>query len=134
MNILFPVFAMLALTMAVAVRMVVVRFSAVKQGKSDPAYYKLYQGDEYPAARVVARHFSNLLETPPLFYVACIIAFITGQTGLLVLALAWGYVALRVVHTLIHLGSNVVIWRFRIFVLSLLILTLMLVVLFLGLL
>ena len=134
MNILFPVFAMLALTVAVAVRLAVVRFGAVRRRAVDPAYYVLYQGEEPPEARVISRHFSNLLETPPLFYVACIIAFITGQTGVLVLSLAWLYVALRVVHTLIHLGPNVVIWRFRVFVLSVLVLALMLTVLFLGLL
>lgn len=132
MNILHPVFAMLALTLAVAIRMGLARFNAVRRGEVDGRYYEVYQGQEPAHLRVLSRHFTNLLETPPLFYVACLMAYVTGQDGALALSLAWAYVALRVVHTLIHLGPNVVIIRFRVFGLSLLVLTALLVVVFVG--
>lgn len=132
MNVLYPVFAMLALTLLVAIRLGYARYTAVSRKEIDGRYYVAYLGEEPEHLRVISRHFSNLLETPPLFYVACLIAFITGQQGLPVIALAWAYVGLRLVHTVIHLGSNVVLLRFRVFVLSLLVLTALLVVLFLG--
>ena len=132
MNILYPVFAMLALTLAVLIRMGLARYRAVSRREVDGRYYELYQGEEHPRLRVISRHYSNLLETPPLFYIACIIAFITGQQGDLVIGLAWAYVALRLLHTYIHLSGNVVINRFRVFVLSVLVLAALLVVLFVG--
>jgi hypothetical protein len=132
MNVLYPVFALLALTLAVAIRMGYARYTAVSKKEVDGRYYVAYQGNEPERLRVIGRHFSNLLEVPPLFYIACIIAFVTGQQGVLVISLAWAYVALRVVHTCIHLGPNIVMLRFQVFVLSVLVLAALLVVLFLG--
>ena len=132
MKILYPVFAMLALTLAVLIRMGLARYGAVRRREVDGRYYELYQGEELPRLRVLSRHYSNLLETPPLFYIACIIAFITGQQGLPVIVLAWAYVALRYLHTYVHLGGNVVINRFRVFVLSIVVLVVLLVTLFVG--
>lgn len=132
MNILYPVFAMLALTMIVLIRMGLARYHAVRRREVDGRYYELYQGEEPPRLRLLSRHYSNLLETPPLFYITCLIAFVTGQQGALVIGLAWAYVALRFVHTYIHLSGNVVINRFRVFVLSVFVLAAMLVVLFIG--
>ena len=132
MNVLYPVFALLALTLVVAARMGYARYRAVNRKEVDGRYYVAYQGEEPERLRVISRHFSNLLETPPLFYIACIIAFVTGQQGVVVMSLAWAYVGLRLVHSFIHLGPNIVIIRFQVFVLSILVLAALLVVLFLG--
>jgi hypothetical protein len=59
---------------------------------------------------------------PVLFYVVGILILQTGQTGILTLSLAWAYVALRYLHSYIHLSSNKVIHRFRVYVLSCLVL------------
>lgn len=132
MNVLFPVFAMLAITLGVAVRLGVARYGAVSRREVDGRFYEAYQGEEPRSLRVLSRHFSNLLETPPLFYVACIIAYVTGQQGALIVGLAWAYVALRAVHSFVHLGPNIVILRFQVFVLSMAVLTAMLALLFVG--
>ena len=42
----------------------------------------------------------------------------TGQTSVLTLSLAWAYVGLRYIHSYIHLGSNKLMHRFRVFALS----------------
>jgi len=57
--------------------------------------------------------------------VVCITAFITGQDSSLLLGLAWAYVGLRFVHSYVHLTSNVVLLRFRLFATSLLVLGVM---------
>ena len=49
-----------------------------------------------------------------------------------IVALAWAYVALRVLHTFIQLGNNVVALRLKVFVLSIIVLTAMLVTLLVG--
>ena len=132
MNILYPVFAMFALTMVVGARMGYARYIAVAKKKVDPKYYEVYVGEEPAELRKISRHYVNLLEAPTLFYAVCIIAHVTGQTGTLPVALAWVFVALRLLHSYIHLGSNVVLNRFRVFVLSVAVLAVLMVVVFLG--
>ena len=60
----------------------------------------------------------NLLELPLLFYVAMLLAQITATGSPLLVGLAWAYVALRVVHSLIHITYNDVLHRFLAFAAS----------------
>ncbi len=124
MNVLFPALAMIGLTLFAFVRLGYLRFNAVKQGEIDPRFFSLYRGYEEPEKLALySRHVVNLFETPVLFYVICIIAYVSGQSGgMTVVALAWAYFALRMMHSYVHLTSNVVIVRFRIFTISMLIL------------
>lgn len=119
MTILWPAFAMFALTMVVVFRLGTLRWRAVRQRQVDPRFYKIYRGDGEPEeVAVVSRHLVNLYEAPTLFYVATVIAFAAGHSGTLLVALGWTYVGLRLVHSFIHLGSNEVLWRFRVFALG----------------
>jgi len=70
-------------------------------------------------------HFRNLFEVPVLFYALCGYLAITRLTTLLLLACAWGYVALRTAHTFVHLTSNKVIRRFQLFLASTIVLYVM---------
>jgi hypothetical protein len=72
-----------------------------------------------------ADHFRNLFEVPVLFYALCAFLAITRLTTLLLLACAWGYVALRGLHTYIHLTNNKVVRRFQVFVASTIVLYVM---------
>lgn len=121
MNILYPVFAMMALTIFCIVRLGLLRYVAVRRGEVDPRFFSLYRGYEEPEKLATySRHVVNLFEAPMLFYVIILIAFVTGQTGNWLLGLAWTYVVLRLFHSYVHLTSNVVLTRFRIFVSSIL--------------
>lgn len=63
--------------------------------------------ERYPdSARLAAANFSNQFETPVLFFALTLIAIHVGATGYVMAALAWAYVATRVVHTLVHTGTN----------------------------
>lgn len=73
---------------------------------------------EPQAIRIVSRHLVNQFEMPMLFYLGAIIAYVTGQANPLLLGLAWLYVALRYLHSFVHLGKNVVYIRFRLFAAS----------------
>lgn len=73
--------------------------------------------DAWPErVKAFGNNMSNQFETPILFYVLCGTATYVGATGWGMVALAWGYVATRVVHTFIHIGKNNVLIRFRVFV------------------
>jgi hypothetical protein len=64
------------------------------------------------------RVFMNLLEVPVLFYVACIVAFVTHLQDHTLLTLAWVFVGLRLVHSLIYLSYNKVFHRLIAFALG----------------
>lgn len=121
MQILYPSFVMMALTMFCMVRLGLLRWAAVSRGEVDPRFFSLFRGYEEPEKLAAySRHVVNLFEAPLLFYVIILTAFVTGQSGNWLLGLAWTYVALRFFHSYVHLTSNIVLIRFRIFVVSML--------------
>ena len=119
MTILYPAFLLMGLTLVLTMRLGLMRYRAVQKGTVDPRYFVLYRGyDEPEKLAVNSRHIVNLFEAPVLYYAISIIAFVTNQGGTLLLALLWAYVALRIMHSYVHLTSNKVIVRFRVFALS----------------
>lgn len=67
----------------------------------------------YPLrARLLANSFDNQFQLPVLFYVAALLALHLGIMGWVDVALAWAFVALRIVHTVIHTTTNHVHRRF----------------------
>lgn len=116
-QILYPVFAMFALVSGVLARLGYLRFTAVGRGQMDPRFYQTYRGGEEPELlRVTTRHFINLFEVPVLFYVGVVLTYITHQSSPWMIGVAWLYVALRYLHSYVHLGSNDVLLRFRVYI------------------
>jgi len=71
-----------------------------------------------PEVRWKADNYNHLMEQPTLFYaVALTLALLDAGAGLNA-ALAWLYVALRVVHSLVQATVNVILLRFAIFMLA----------------
>ncbi len=125
-QILYPVFAMFYLVAFVLVRMARMRFGAVQRREMDPRFYRTYdEGQEPPHMRVVTRHFINLFEMPLLFYVVAIMTYVTDQVTYWMVGCGWAYVAVRYLHSWVHLGSNDVLTRFRVYGLSGLVLLVM---------
>lgn len=111
-SILFPVFALAALTFFVALWMARLRFKAVRQGDLNRHYYKLNRGGEPPEYLLkVSRNFENLLEIPVLFYVAALMIYVTNRVDFTHLTMAWLYVGTRYIHTVIHTTYNNVLHR-----------------------
>jgi hypothetical protein len=107
-----PVFALAAWTIAVLLRMAFVRIGGATRGVVTTGDFSLGESAAIPPAILLPnRAYMNLLELPLLFYVVCVMAYVTATATPLVVALAWLYVALRVVHTLIHLLYNNVLHR-----------------------
>lgn len=124
MNILYPMMTLFGLTLLLTFRLGMMRFAAVRRGDVKPGFYALYRdGEEPEKLAALSRHIVNLYEAPVLFYLVSVVAFISGLDGMLILGLAWGYVALRLAHSYIHLTSNRLILRFRFFALSMFTLT-----------
>jgi len=114
-SMLFPVFALVAWTFIVLGRMALKRISRVHR----PEDFRFGESDRVSeAARLANRNFMNLLELPVLFYVACVLLFAGRLAPPPALGLAWLYVALRIGHSLVHMGHNNVMHRLVLFVAS----------------
>jgi hypothetical protein len=119
MAILWPAFALFALTMFAVLRLARMRFAAARAGRVDPRYYKVFRGEgEPPELAAATRNVINLYEMPTLFYAGTAIAFAAGESSAPLVALGWAYVALRYLHSAIHVTTNKVLWRFRAFAAS----------------
>ncbi|HEY0148703.1 MAG TPA: MAPEG family protein [Allosphingosinicella sp.] len=62
-----------------------------------------------------AHNYNHLMEQPTLFYAIALTLALLGDGDGINLYLAWGYVALRVAHSLVHAITNVVRTRFLLF-------------------
>lgn len=69
-------------------------------------------------ARFAAENYNHQFEAPVLFYVICLGAMVAGLASEAALMLAWAYVGLRVLHSIIHITYNRVLHRFSVFVIS----------------
>lgn len=114
--ILWPVFALAAWTGCVLVLVGARRVTAGRQGLVHPREYALGESARVPDhVRLPNRNYMNLLELPVLFYLACVLAQVTGLASPTLVVLAWAYVGLRVAHSLVHLTCNHVMHRFAAF-------------------
>lgn len=117
--ILYPLFAMVLITLFVSVRLIMLRYRAVMQDGLKVRYFKHNEGDKPPEyLQRTTDHYDNLFQQPMLFYVVSILIYITSQTDLLLITLGWSYIATRLLHGYIHIKYNKLIWRRNAFFLS----------------
>lgn len=122
--ILLPCMALVGWTLCVLLIMPYRRIRAALRRQVTADDFKFGESANVPpAVRIPNRNFMNLLEVPVLFYVVGLIAYVTQHVDATAVALAWLYVALRVLHSLIHLSYNHVIHRLAVFAASNLVLT-----------
>ena len=65
-----------------------------------------------------ADNYNNLMEQPTLFYAVVITLALLGEGNAVNVALAWSYVALRVVHSFVQALTNTIIVRFSLFMIA----------------
>jgi len=107
-----PMGALAFLTFAVLLLIPIRRFRAGAAGQIVRDDFKFGESAQVPGhVSIPNRNYMNLLELPMLFYVGGLMFFVTGKVDAIVLGVAWLYVALRLVHSAIHLTYNNVMHR-----------------------
>ncbi|MEN0037747.1 MAG: MAPEG family protein [Cellvibrio sp.] len=115
---LYPMFVMVILTLLVAINLFRVRYKAIKAGEVRLSQFRLNTGVIPDKITQAANNYSNLFEIPMLFYIACATAIALGIQTPIMVFVAWVFVVARVIHSLIHLTSNNVIFRLYAYVLG----------------
>ena len=118
-SIFYPVVALAAWTLMVQLAIAFTRFRSGFRRQTRPDDFKYGESPAVPPDVCLPnRNYMNLLEAPVLFYVACIVLFVTAGVSHLAIVLGWLYVALRIIHSMIHLTYNNVIHRLVAFAFS----------------
>jgi hypothetical protein len=127
MDILEPAVVLMAWTMVMLVWMYATRLPAMSMAKLDPN--KLGSDPTQtldsllpPSVQWKAHNYNHLHEAPTVFYAVAIVLAIIGQGDGLNAKLAWAYVGLRIVHSLVQAIGNKVTVRFLVFIVSQLVL------------
>jgi hypothetical protein len=117
---LAPLVALVAWTLVIMAWMAVTRLPAMKRAGID--VFKLVGGRGQNLEGVIpdqvqwkSHNYSHLLEQPTIFYAIVLTLAMMGMDQPINVYLAWGYVGLRMLHSLIQCTSNIVRFRFPLF-------------------
>jgi hypothetical protein len=121
--ILAPVVALVAWTLVVMLWMVVTRMPAMK--KAGISLNGLVGGRGANLDGVIpdevqwkSHNYAHLMEQPTLFYAIALTVALMGMGHGINYWLAWGYVGLRVIHSIVQATVNIVMYRFALFFLA----------------
>src|SRR4051794_4429565 len=119
--VLGPVVALVAWSLIMMAWMYAVRFPAMaRKGISLKGRVGSKGGDldgvVEPNVQWKAHNYNHLMEQPTLFYAIALTLALLDFGGGFNLWLAWAYVAFRVAHSLVQATTNVVRWRFLLFI------------------
>lgn len=121
---LAPVVALVAWTLVVMAWMAVTRFAAFRKmgitlNTIPPGSRGVnLEGKAPDTVQWKSHNYTHLLEQPTIFYAIVLTLALMGMNQPINQYLAWGYVILRVVHSLIQCTVNTVRYRFLIFALA----------------
>ena len=117
--ILWPLVAQVILVILLFIRLGQVKDRARATGAIDLEVIAL-DNDAWPDyCRQVANNIRNQFQVPVLFFALVLALYAHGSADIYALVFAWIFVATRVLHSYIHIGSNFVPSRTRAFKLSL---------------
>lgn len=127
-TILMPVLVLIAWTLVMWLWMYATRIPAMQKAGINAA--KLREKSEMDvlprSVRQVADNHNHLHEQPMLFYALAFYIHLTGSTGDAVfIGLAWGYVTLRIAHSLYQALVNFIPVRFALYTLATIVLIIM---------
>ena len=122
--ILGPAAVLVLWSLVVLMWLVITRFPAFAKagvgvgGTPRGARYADVEDRMPPKVNWVSHNYTHLMEQPTLFYAAVAVLAIAGDSSTVSVSAAWGYVALRILHSLWQGLVNIVKVRIVLFTLS----------------
>ena len=107
-----PLLAMVALTLLVWIRLYAVRLPEMRRSRIDPQQLAGSADKHLLKDTRASDNFINLFEVPVLFYALVLATVSAGVQDPVLVGLAWAFVGLRGLHSLIQCSYNRVVHRF----------------------
>jgi len=123
--ILAPVVALVLWSFVMWAWLYATRIPALRAAKAplDPSLTAAQLAERVPPqVRWKADNYNHLMEQPTIFYATALALAVAGAGDGLNAWLAWAYVAVRVVHSLVQATVNIIMLRFSIFMVGSLVL------------
>ncbi len=120
-EILQPVVVLMAWTMVMWAWMYATRIPAMSKADIKPDDVRKTKGldDALPdEVQWKAHNYNHLHEQPTVFYAVCLLLAMVGWGDGMNALLAWIYVGLRIIHSVVQVTANKVLVRFVLFALS----------------
>ncbi|CAD5275787.1 conserved membrane hypothetical protein [Alteromonas sp. 38] len=125
-HIFWPVLAQVFLTLVLFIILGARKAKVVKAGKVNRQQAAL-DNRVWPEEVVkVSNNIANQFEVPILFYVLCVVLYSINAAGIVAVVLAYMFVVSRYAHAWVHVGSNYVPMRLRLFMVGCVVLLAML--------
>jgi len=124
MSTLTPILALIVWTFVLWIWMYATRIPAMRAAGIDPARMKRKEELDVLPTKVkqIADNYNHLHEQPTIFYALALYSHVAGTADAVNVALAWSYVGIRIVHSLIQCTSNFIPLRFMVFMIGSLVL------------
>ncbi len=112
---LTPAFILILWTFTIFLIMAYGRFKYTKNPQKDAAHTKDLRGLLPAWVERTSDNYNHLFEQPVAFYTITICIAIINNFDALIVQLAWAFVILRIIHSLVQLTFNMVLVRFLLF-------------------
>lgn len=118
--ILLPMITQVFLTFAVWVYMYVLRLGEIRRKAIDPQDLqdRARAHELLTVSANASNNLKNLFELPVLFYAAVLLSLALMIQDVMLVRLAWGFVILRIVHSVVQCTYNRVMHRFVAYAIS----------------
>lgn len=113
-----PVVTLVAWSIVMLFWLAIARAPYVRGRLPDGARGADVERDHPGKANWPAHNYQHLMEQPTIFYAIVFALILMGFDASINVWLAWGYVGLRIVHSIVQSTVNIVRLRFTIFLLS----------------
>lgn len=118
-----PVVALVAWSLIMLTWLAIVRFRAIARAGGSIKGARGTRGQDLDQtlpreANWPAHNYAHLMEQPTIFYAIVFALVLMGFDQPINVWLAWGYVALRILHSLVQATVNIVALRFVLFMLA----------------
>ena len=115
-ELLKPAFVLVIWTFIIFLIMAYGRVRYTKNVQQDAAHTKNLRGLLPAWVERTSDNYNHLFEQPIAFYVVTLAITLINNIDLFMIQLAWSFVILRIIHSLVQLTFNLVLLRFAIFV------------------
>ena len=124
-----PVLALVGWTFVMWMWMYITRIPAMRLANIDVQELSRTGGKLAlpPQVARVADNYNHLHEQPTVFYALALAAQLAGPPDAISISIAWSYVLIRVVHSVIQATGNIIMLRFSVFAIGSLVLFALLV-------
>ena len=116
MTIVYPLIAMIFLTLIVGAQLLYCNSKAVLKGEVNIKSFRLFDSGIPNNLQSISQHYKNMFELPVLFYILCLMFIVENNYTNFDVIIAWGFVSFRFLHSLVRISNQNVNLRFGLFI------------------